>query len=231
MRTRIAATVGLFGLFLVLAACVSLKRTPEGRFFVLDARVPPPSADVRREPVALVGVESVRLPDYLDRPQLVTWSGSSELEVDEFMRWAEPLQGGIDRTVTANLAALLPEYQVVRRPWPGRVRTRCRVQLKIREFGLGRDGVVQLNGGFALLPDQSELALSMHAVSLSEGPLPVPPEGAPPNPGVEAMSRLLEKLSHQVADAIRALPPEEVIAEDVVALDEETIESQAVENR
>jgi hypothetical protein len=46
-------------------------------------------------------------------------------------------------------------------------------------------------------------------VSLSEGPVAVPrDEGAPPDPGVEAMNRLLESLSRQIAEDIRALPPE-----------------------
>ena len=234
MRTRIAASLGLAGLVLVVAGCVSLKRTPEGRFFVLDARVQPPPAAARQEPVGLVGIESVRLPDYLDRPQLVTWAASSELTVDEFLRWAEPLEDGIARTVATNVAALLPEYQVVRRPWPGRARTRCRVQLEIREFGLGRDGIVQLNGRFALLPDHHELAFVVHTVSLSEGPLPAPQKDAPPDPGVDEMSSLLEKLSRQVADAIRALPPEEDVGdpeEGVADLEEETVESEEVENR
>ena len=69
-------------------------------------------------------------------------------------------------------------------------------------------------------------------VSLSEGPLPVPEAGAPPDPGVEAMNRLLDGLSRQIAEAIRALPPEKDVAKpgkDVADLEEETVESEVVE--
>ena len=69
MRTRLSAFVGLAGLVLV-AGCVSLKRTPEARFFVLQS-LAQPAAQGRQEPIGIVGVEAVRLPGHLDRPQLV----------------------------------------------------------------------------------------------------------------------------------------------------------------
>jgi len=232
MRTRFCATLGLAALFLATAACVSLKRTPEARFFVLQSLVEPPAAT--QEPVAIVGVENVLLPGHLDRPQIVTWSGPNEMTTDEFLRWAEPLDEGITRTLAEDLAGLLPDHQLVRRPWSGRVQTRCRVKVSLRGFGLHPDGTVRLEGEYRLLPDQGALAYVLRPVSLSEGPLAVPVDGeAPPDPGVEAMNRLLESLSRQIADAIRALPPEEEtvdIEEAVADLEEETVESETVEN-
>ena len=126
MRNWLSATLGLAGLVLVLAGCVSLKRTEDARFFVLQSLVEPPAA--AQEPVALVGIDTVRLPGHLERPQLVTWTAPGELQVDEFLRWAEPLEDGITRTLSENLAALLPDHQIVRRPWAGDVETRCRVK-------------------------------------------------------------------------------------------------------
>jgi uncharacterized lipoprotein YmbA len=233
MRTRFSTTLGVAALVLATAACVSLKRTPEARFFVLQSTVEPPSA--AQEPVGIVGVESVLLPGHLDRPQIVTWSGPNEMSTDEFLRWGEPLPEGITRTLTEDLAALLPDYQLVRRPWSGRTQTRCRVVVALRTFGLQRDGTVRLEGQYRLLPDEGALALVLRPVSLSGGPLPVPQEGeALPDPGVEAMNRLLETLSREIADAIRALPPEEkpvAPEEKPVELDDESVTSEAIENR
>jgi uncharacterized lipoprotein YmbA len=230
MRTRFCATLGLAALFLATVACVSLKRTPEARFFVLQSLVEPPAAP--QEPVAIVGVENVLLPGHLDRPQIVTWSGPNEMTTDEFLRWGEPLPEGITRTLTEDLAGLLPDHQLVRRPWSGRTRTRCRVLVALGAFGLQSDGTIKLEGQYRLLPDKGALAYLLRPVSLSEGPLPIPSDGAPPDPGVEAMNRLLETLSQQIAEAIRALPPEEKPAavEDVpVALDEESVASEKIE--
>jgi uncharacterized lipoprotein YmbA len=229
MRTRRCATLGLAAVVLATAGCVSLKRTPEARFFVLESLVQPPVAG--KEPVAIVGVETVLLPGHLARPQLVSWAGPSELRTDEFMRWAEPLDEGITRTLAENLAGLLPEHQLVMRPWSGRVRTRCRVKVALTLFGLQRDGTVRLEGRYRLLPDKAALAYLLRPVQLSEGPLPVPSDGAPPDPGVDAMSRLLESLSRQIAEAIRALPPEEEPTDPVgpAVMEEETVTSEAIE--
>jgi uncharacterized lipoprotein YmbA len=214
MRTRLYAVLGLAGAVLALAGCISLKRTPEARFFVLQSLAQPTAAQGRQEPIGIVGVEAVRLPGHLDRPQLITWTAPNELTVDEFLRWAEPLEDGITRTLVENLAALLPDYQVVRRPWPGGTHARCRVAVSLRHFGLQRDGTVQLDGRLALLPDRGERALLMQPVSMTRGPLPQGSEDAPPDPGVDVMSELLADLSRRVADAIRTLPPEEEPADE-----------------
>jgi uncharacterized lipoprotein YmbA len=224
MRTRLTATLALVGLALAMTDCVSLKRTPEGRFFVLQSLAQPPATPAEPEPVGLVGVEMVRLPGHLERPQLVTWAAPNELKVDEFLRWAEPLEDGVTRTLAENLAALLPEYQVIRRPWPGDTKSRCRVAVALRRFGLQEGGTVELDGRVALLPHRGDLALTMHPVSLTRGPLPSGPEGTPPDAGVEAMNELLLDLSRQIAADVRSLPP----VEEPVKVPEESVTSEEI---
>jgi uncharacterized lipoprotein YmbA len=209
MRSRLCAVLGLAGLVLVATGCVSLKRTPDARFFVLESQSWSGAPSAPLQPVGLVGVEMVRLPGHLDRPQLVTWTASDELRVDEFLRWAEPLEDGITRTLYENLAGLLPQYEVIQRPWPGGAHTRCRVALTLRVFGLQSDGTVRLEGRFALLPERAELPLVMESVSLSRGAASSTAEGAPADPRVDAMSELLGDLSRRIARAVESWPPEE----------------------
>jgi uncharacterized lipoprotein YmbA len=52
------------------------------------------------------------LPEYLDRPQIVTRSAGAELELAEFHRWAEPLGDSFSRVLAMNLSALLDSSQV-----------------------------------------------------------------------------------------------------------------------
>lgn len=227
MRARMSAVVGVAGLALVVAGCVSLNRTEDARFFVLESVALAPAPTGSSVPVGLVGIEAVRLPGHLDRPQLVTWAGPNELRVDEFLRWAEPLEDGIIRTITENLAGLLPEYRVIRRPWPGAAKPRSRVVVYFKEFGLQRDGMVRLSGRMALLPGEGELPLVMAPVDLSRGPVSQAAEGSPVDPGVDEMSQLLADLSRQIAQAIQTLPP----VEKPVALEKDTLEAEDVESR
>lgn len=208
MTKRLPVILTLAGSLLGLAGCVSLKRTPEARFFVLRSLVEPPQAPSADAAVGIVGVQPVRLPGHLERPQLVIWRAPSELHVDEFLRWSEPLDAGITRTLAENLAALLPEHRVIRHPWPGAAELRCRVAVELGVFGQQQDGEIRLDGRWALLPTRAHRALAFHSVSLRRGPLGVD-AAADPRAGVEAMSELVADLSREIATAVRGLPVEE----------------------
>lgn len=208
MRTSVVAIPGLVGLALGLAACVSLKRTPEARFFVLrslpEAQAAPASPSP--DPAGFVGVLPVRLPGHLDRPQLVMWTTRNELRIDEFLRWAEPLDAGATRTLAEDLAILLPESRVVRSPWPASATPRCRVFAELRVFGPQSGGEVRLEGRFAVLAPKDERTLVARPLSLGRGPLGMGPDGPDPRAEVDAMSELLADLAKEIAEAVRSLP-------------------------
>jgi uncharacterized lipoprotein YmbA len=206
-RTRRLAVLAVAGLAAALPACVSLKRTPEARFFALRTLAEAPAAEVVSHP-ALVGLLPVVLPGYLERPQLATWVGPGELRIDEFLRWAEPLDAGLARTLAANLEVLLPQSRVIRSPWPAAAPVRCRVRVELQRFGPQATGQVVLEGRFALLPRDGERPLLVRPVSLERGPLGTAAQGVDAVAGVDAMSELVADLARGIAAAFGTLPPE-----------------------
>jgi uncharacterized protein len=188
--------------------CVSLKRTPEARFFALraTAEAPPPAAPAAT--TGLVGILPVVLPGYLERPQVVTWAGPGEVRIDEFLRWAEPLDLAVSRVVEENLGTLLPGSRVVRAPWSASTLLRCRVRLDLSRFGPQPGGEVDLAGRWALLPGRGERPLVSRPVELRRGPRS-PGTTTDPNASVETMSELLGELSREIATAVGDLPPAE----------------------
>jgi uncharacterized lipoprotein YmbA len=204
MRTWLSAIVACLALG-ALGGCVSLKRTPEARFFALGPVAEAPLLVAAESGTTIVGVLPVVLPAHLQRPQLVTWSGPGEVRMDEFLRWAEPLDSGIQRVLVEDLETLLPSHRVVPAPWPGSTPLRCRVKVELARFGPQTSGEVSLSGQFALLSPRSERALVIHAMDLRRGRA-----SGPGDPGrtIEAMNALLADLAQQVADAIAALPQE-----------------------
>jgi hypothetical protein len=203
-RSRLVLAVGV----LVLATgCVSLKRTPEARFFVLRSLVEPPEPPAGEPTVGLVGVLPVVVPGYLDRPQVVTWRAPDELRIDEFLRWAEPLDLGITRTLAENLDTLLSDHRVIRSPWPSSAKLRFRVRVHLRLFGPQQDGQVRLEGRWAILAETGERPVLARNTSLRRGPFAAGAEAMDAGAGVEAMSQLLADLSREIADGIRGLPP------------------------
>ncbi len=207
MTRRIVAVLGLLWPMLLLAGCVSLKRTPEARFFALRPIADRAPAAPVGAYVGEVGVLAVRIPRHLERPQLVVWRSPSELAIDEFVRWAEPLDVALQQVLTDDLAARLPDHRVVRRPWPARTGLLCRVFVELSAFGMQENREVRLSGRWALLGAHHELPLVSRTVDLFRGPLPA---GTAADPGatVEILNQLVDELGRQIATAIRELPAE-----------------------
>lgn len=194
-------------ILLCVSGCVSLKRSPEARYFVL--RSPADSLAVPRPeaPRGFVGVETVLLPDHLDRPQLVAWTAAGEVRIDEFLRWGEPLELGFTRTLAENLQALLPEHVIGRTPWRASVTPRCVVVTEIRTFGLQPDHTVRLEVAWSLVADQSVLPIARGTTRLSRGPFPLASGRVDPNVEVEALGQLVVDLAREIAAAVNGLEP------------------------
>jgi uncharacterized lipoprotein YmbA len=85
------------------------------RFYVLSPSVEP----APRSPAAPVHVVvgPIVLPDYLNRPQVVTRTAPYRIDIMEFDRWAEPLPTAFARVLGQNLRASLGTDAVGRFPW------------------------------------------------------------------------------------------------------------------
>jgi len=213
---RPAAVTALFALAaLVPAGCVSLRRSPEVRFFVLRALVEPPAV-LETPPAGQLGLLPARVPAALARPQLVSAPAPGELRVDPLVRWAEPLDEGVTRTLAENLGALLPRQRVLRWPWPAGASLRARLSVELQAFGPQPDGV-GLRGELTLLDPKSERALVRRSFALARPTLAPPASGGGTRgrPGtaeretVEAMSALLADLARLAAQSVAELPPAE----------------------
>jgi uncharacterized lipoprotein YmbA len=182
------------------SACVSLQRSPEARYFVLRPLAEPDSVPATGEET-LLGVLQARIPDALDRPQIVALAAPGELRVDPLRRWAEPLDEGVTRTLAENLGALLPRHRMLRSPWPASAPLRARLAVELSAFGPQADGGVRLEGRFTILQPRDERALVRRTFALLR-----PPAAGGEAATVESMSALLADLARQVATAVEALP-------------------------
>jgi uncharacterized lipoprotein YmbA len=96
---------------LCLAGCAN---TQASRFYTLK---PMAGLEAQKSPGQLpsrvsVGIAPVEIPDYLDRPQIVTRDGDNELKLAEFDRWAGSLSENIGTVLAENLALLLGSDRV-----------------------------------------------------------------------------------------------------------------------
>ena len=110
MKTTIS--LNLFLITCVAAAAAGCASSPS-RFYTLNSTATGDGAPAANYAVA---VGPVSIPALVDRPQFMVQVATNRVEVDEFNRWAEPLNDNIARVVAGDLAALLGTPQVATAP-------------------------------------------------------------------------------------------------------------------
>ncbi len=106
LRAFFLATVTL-----LLAGCAS---SPSARFYTLtplERQEAKYSSQEAANPIS-VSIAPVEIPDYLDRPQIVTRDGRNELRLAEFDLWAGSLRDNITAVLAENLSTLLGSDRV-----------------------------------------------------------------------------------------------------------------------
>jgi hypothetical protein len=187
--------------FVILGVCLPLLAgcgaSPVPRFYVLAALPAPPAVDAGAE--AEVGVGPLELPDYLDRPQIVTRSGQNELRLAEFDRWGEALKDNAAEVLAENLSVLLPSKKVSVYPWKRSEGVRYQVAVKIVRFDRAESGETVLQARWRILDANGAELLarqSRYAETAS---------GEDYAATVAAMNRALAQFSRELANAVNGL--------------------------
>lgn len=93
-----------YSLLFFIAACC--WRSPDSAFYMMNSR----GLETVSEKQLSVAVQTVNVPDLLDRPQMVTYDAESQkVNMLEFSRWGEALPAVLQNTVTNDLIAYLPK--------------------------------------------------------------------------------------------------------------------------
>jgi len=128
MRLRIVFAA----LPVVVGLAAGCSTPPPSRFYTLAATATSTSAP---QPSTLViAVGPVTVPSVVDRPEFVVSTGPNEVRLDDFNRWASPLQDGLSRAIAENLVAILGTPRVVRFPQTLATEPDYRVAVEVRTF-------------------------------------------------------------------------------------------------
>jgi uncharacterized lipoprotein YmbA len=197
MRFRPLAAAVLF----LLAGCAS---TPQPRYYTLGAMAPASTGSASAPASAgsssfSVSVGPVSVPAVVDRPQIVVSISENQVSLDEFNRWAAPLQDGLAAVLAENLAGILgtPSVTVFPRESGADADFRVAVDLQRFESTPGTSAVMEATWVVRRAKDGRTLT---GRTSVRE---------AVQDRAFEALaaahSRAARRLSADIADAIRAL--------------------------
>jgi hypothetical protein len=118
-------------LTLSLAACT----TSPSQFYMLEpvsGIEHKSTAGTTKKPVVILS--PVRIPHYVDRPQIVTANGKNAYQLNELNRWAESLDHNIGRVLAQNLTIMVPAEVGFSSTSTTVERTNFRVSVNILEF-------------------------------------------------------------------------------------------------
>jgi len=99
----------------------------------------------------VIGLGPIHLPEYLNRPQIITEVGENRFRLDDEHRWAERLDQNISRTLLRFLSGKFAGQQVVPYPWPQKQAVDYQINIEILTFHQSAGGYSRLEALWRVL--------------------------------------------------------------------------------
>ena len=190
----------LIALLALISACGT---TPPSDYYLLSAQAG--AAPTGQTPS--LGVGPISVPEYLNRNSMVYNRSGNKLDVATYARWAEPLEAGITRVLSLNLAKNLNTEDIQDFPWHARRAPDYSVTVRVLELD-ANNSRARLVAEWSLR-DHSEDGQVIRRISQLE----IPTGGElTPNQVAQSFSTLLSQLSAKISAAIEDSMAEEASA-------------------
>lgn len=191
--------LAILGFTITLSACSILQpQADSSRFFVLTPTAEP-ATQQRQQPLRL-GLGPIGFPAYLERPQMVTRVGANEINLSEIHRWGAPLEDTFARVLAQNLAEVLGTLQVTPYPWYSTQELDYAIRIEVIQFDVDQEGSGRLLARWRIVDANSDKMLRTGLADLRDQAADSSPDAA-----VAALSRLVEKLSRELAAGLEAV--------------------------
>jgi uncharacterized lipoprotein YmbA len=181
---------------LMTAGC--FRGGAQDQFYMLQPikETAPASAAAAKGP--LIGLGPIKVPAYLDRPQIVTAASDHEYRLAENQRWAERLDDTIARVSQENLSSLVPSDRIVMHPWSRDTKPDIQAIVQIQELHLDPEGHARMVALWSLKSVKGETANHRFSCSIAVSPSDY-------GQIVGAESECLARLNREMAQGIRHL--------------------------
>ena len=93
---------------------------------------------------ARIGLGPINFPEYLERSAIILRSPGAEIIINDYHRWAEPLDKNFLRVLSGNLQTLLNNTSIVMFPWNNSKDIDYQVVIQVARFDADLSNTVQL---------------------------------------------------------------------------------------
>jgi uncharacterized protein len=188
----------------MIAGCSILSPQPERtKFFVLtsttgDSATGTAPATGSGTSNLVIGVGPIGFPDYLRRPEVVTRTSPTTVELSDVDRWAEPLDSAFARVLSENLSRLVGTQRMVIYPWYKNTRVDYQVECSVIHFETDSSGGSHLHAQWTIRDGAGKLLIAR------ESDITDTDASSDKSPSA-SLSHDLGNLSRQMASQIREL--------------------------
>lgn len=184
---------------LCASGCLMGGNTVTPRQFVLSPVAKPPTTEAFNKPPG-IGVGIVRVPGYLQRSAMAIRKDNTEIVYLDTAIWAERLDSLIQRSLAENLSTQVPTDSIRLSSWL-REEIQRAVFVTIERLDVDQKGQGTLIAWWRVTSSDGSRTYKDGEIRITQ---------APSNPGVhpedvaETLSKLLERISLTLAEAIRS---------------------------
>jgi len=172
------------------------------KFYLLTPAADPPSTQTAAAQSSsggfTLGLGPVKLPPYLDRPEVVTRSAPNRLDLSKTDRWGESLQNNFTSVLTRDLSAQLGTQQIVAFPWYSTTHLDLQVQVEVYRFETDAQGNAQLSAKWTVRD-----GLGKNILYSAESNLTQPSKPGDTADGAAALSRTVNDMSREIANMVQ----------------------------
>lgn len=177
------------------SSCVQLGSDPQPlRYYLLQ-----PNAAAQQlsfQPAAGISLQPIRMPAYLDRPQLTTLNQKNQVIIAALDRWAEPLEDNFSRILKENLSRHLLTTGSAAQLWQTNSSDTLLVKLTINSF----DGIL---GQHTAVDIRWTITKTNSPKQIHQGRfVDKTPIGGSYSELVQGLNRALDKFSYKLAQEL-----------------------------
>ncbi len=149
-----------------------------------------------------LGVGPIKIPEFLNRPQIVTRQGQNVLSINEFHRWGDSLEAQITGVLVESLSTLLNTSNISAYPWERPFLPEYQLYIDFRRFDGKTDDSVTLDAVWWIVDTNNDKRLLTRRSSLIE-----PTHGNGYKAYVIALNTVLEKFCQKITDDVIDVVP------------------------
>ena len=186
-----------------MAKAILAPQKDISKFYLLTPTADTPTTQASAQSTGgdfVIGLGPIKLPPYLDRPEIVTRMAPNRLELSKEDRWGESLQNGFTTAMNRDLAAQTSGAQLILFPWYNTVHIDMQVQIDVYRFETDGSGTATLSAKWTILDSSGK-----NILYTVESHLTQPSKPGDMTDSAAALSKTIGDLSGQIANMVQQL--------------------------